>query len=725
MRIIIISNRLPVKVNRTIVEISFSQSEGGLVTGLRSLKTSSETLWIGWPEVCPESEEERTIIEKKLMPLSFRPVFLSKEQITDFYEGYSNSIIWPLCHYFYYFIQYDQKLWNAYQEVNRLFCEVASKVIRKGDIVWVQDYHLMLLPGMLREKFPNLGIGYFHHIPFPSYELFRVLPERAEILKGLLGADLIGFHTHDYMRHFISAAYRVLDLDCQMDRIYNQNRKVHIDTFPMGINYELYNNASRSNVILNKVVQLKEQFGSNKIALSIDRLDYSKGILHRLHGFEKFLEKYPEFRHKISLVMVVVPSRDKVEKYADLKSKIDETIGGINGRYSTPEWRPVYYFYRSYHFEDLVAFYNVADIALVTPLRDGMNLVAKEYVASKADKPGVLILSEMAGAAIELKDALIINPNDINQIAHALKQSMDMCDNEKTKRIGRMQQVISTQNVNKWASNFITDLIGSKEKRIISLAKNIDNAALNEITQNFEAAKNRLIVLDYDGTLVPLVKNPDMSVPGDKLLQILTRLANNKKNKIVINSGRNPESLDKWFGNLNIGLAAEHGAFYKQNGQWISNNFERPNFNAEFFEVLNLITEKTPGSHIELKKTSIVWHYRNCDAWLAELREKQLTDALIPICARAGLQIMKGNKIVEIKSPINNKGIEIKRLIKERFYDFILGMGDDATDEDMFHALPKEAFTIKVGSVSDASRFSLKSPSDSLKLLEKLSAINN
>ncbi len=725
MRIIIISNRLPVKVNRTSGDITFTKSEGGLVTGLRSLKTDSEIIWIGWPDVCPETEEEKNIIENKLVSSNFQPVFLSHEQIADFYEGYSNSIIWPLCHYFYYFIQYEQRLWSVYQEVNRLFCQVASKVIRRGDIVWVQDYHLMLLPGMLRVKFPNLGIGYFHHIPFPSYELFRVLPERAEILKNLLGADLIGFHTHDYMRHFISAAYRVLDLDCQMDQIYYKNRKIHVDTFPMGINYELFNTTSNSKVVEKKVSRLKKQFGSNKLALSIDRLDYSKGILHRLHGFENFLEQYPEFRFKISLVMIVVPSRDKVEKYADLKSKIDETIGGINGKYSTPEWRPVYYFYRSYQFEDLVAFYNLADIALVTPLRDGMNLVAKEYVASKPNKPGVLILSEMAGAAIELKDAIIINPNDINQIAQALKQSMEMSETEKIRRIRRMQQVISAQNVNKWALNFINDLIDSKEKRIINLAKNLDKSAFIEISQNYSEAENRLIVLDYDGTLVPLVKDPDLSVPSDKLLKVLNRLANNKKNKIVINSGRDPETLDKWFGNLNIDFAAEHGAFYKESGKWIQNNFEKPHFTADFFDVLNQITGKTPGSHIELKKTSIVWHYRNCDAWLAELREKQLTNALMPICARSGLQIMKGNKIVEIKNPLTNKGIEVLRLLQKNSYKFILAMGDDVTDEDMFHSLPKEAVTIKVGSVSDLARFSLKSPSDSLNFLEKLSLINN
>jgi trehalose 6-phosphate synthase/phosphatase len=513
-------------------------------------------------------------------------------------------------------------------------------------------------------------------------------------------------------------------MDCQLDQIHFQNRKVYIDAFPMGINYDLFNNTSKSQTIEKKVTKLIKQFGSHKLALSIDRLDYSKGILHRLQGFEEFLDRYPDFRAKLSLVMVVVPSRDKVEKYADLKTKIDETIGRINGKYSTPEWRPVYYFYRSFQFEDLVAFYKIADIALVTPLRDGMNLVAKEYIASKAEKPGVLILSEMAGAATELKDAIIINPNDINEISEALKQGMEMADEEKAVKLKKMQAATSMQNVNKWASNFVRDLVKSKEKRMVSLAKHLDKPLIDTIKESYRNARRRLIVLDYDGTLVPLVKDPQLSVPGTKLLNILSKLTNNPKNKVLINSGRDPETLDNWLGQLSIDMAAEHGAFYKTDNRWYENAIKKPNFNQELFDTLEIITEKTPGSHIERKKTSIVWHYRNCDAWLADLREKQLTDALIPVCTRAGLQIMKGNKIVEIKDPLINKGNEIIRVMEQNTYDFFLAMGDDVTDEDMFRALPEDAITIKVGSVSDTARFSLKSPAESLNFLEKLSILN-
>lgn len=721
MRIIIISNRLPVKAKKEGEEYNFVRSEGGLATGLSSLQTNDEIHWIGWPGLYPENNDEKDSIAKELNINKLHPVYLSPEQIQEFYEGYSNSTIWPLCHYFYAYISYNKRFWDSYKEVNRLFCAEASKIIKPGDIVWVQDYQLMLLPGMLREQFPDIGIGYFHHIPFPSYELFRVLPERAEILKGLLGADLVGFHTPDYMRHFISAAYRVLGFESHLDEIQFNNRMVHIDSFPMGINYQQHFEVSLNENVQKIAVDLKDQFGQHELVLSVDRLDYSKGILHRLKGFESLLENHPEYRAKVSLVMVVVPSRDTVDRYADLKAKIDETIGGINGKYSTLNWRPVYYFYRSFPFDELMSLYHIADIGLVTPLRDGMNLVAKEYVAVKRDNPGVLILSEMAGAATELKDAIIINPNNIDEIENALVEAIKMPKDEKIERLRRMQQIVSKQDINKWTSDFIIELGKIVQKRQIVLGKQLNEKAILEIRNKYHKATKRLIVLDYDGTLVPLVKDPKLSVPGSNLLNVLEKLSNITGNKIVINSGRDPETLDKWFGHLNVFLAAEHGAFYKEDGIWHENVREKLNIDQEVTDILEYITEKTPGSHIEIKKTAIVWHYRSCDRWLAELREKQLIDALMVPCSRKNLQIMKGNKVVEIKDPGINKGKEVLRLLKNQDYGFILAMGDDITDEDMFHSLPDSAITVKVGSYSDLARYSLKSPAESVSFLYNLS----
>lgn len=722
MRIIIIANRLPVRVTGENGRFQFQRSEGGLATGLGSLQTGDDIIWLGWPGLYPGTEGEKNTIRIRLKHDNFYPVFLTPEHIRDFYEGYSNNILWPLCHYFYYFIQYEKSYWEAYKEVNNLYCQAAARIIRDDDFVWVQDYQLMLLPGLLRDRFPNLSIGYFHHIPFPSYELFRVLPERAELLKGLLGANLVGFHTYDYMRHFISASYRVLGLDCNLDEIDYCGRRVHIDTFPMGINYPLYFDSSENELVQDIAVEFKTQFGGSALVLSVDRLDYSKGIIHRLKGYEAFLDNHPEYRNRVSLVMVVVPSREKVDTYAELKARIDETIGGINGKYSTLNWRPVYYFYRSLSFEELIAMYHIADIAMVTPLRDGMNLVAKEYVAAKRHQPGVLILSEMTGAAIELKDALIINPNNIDEIEMALHQAMVMPLNERMDRLRNMQRIIARQDINRWTSDFIDELGRIKEKSGLFTEKQLNGQSIELIKKQYTEAKRRLIILDYDGTLVPLVGNPMMAAPGDRLIDLLNRLSKDTANHIVINSGRDVEILEHWLGGLDLTFVAEHGAFCKTGGQWHENVRLPYTIDEEILRILNYITEKTPGSHIETKRFSVVWHYRNCDAWLAELRQKQLVDALILPCARQNLQIMKGNKVVEVKPQDIHKGIEVERILRRESFDFILSMGDDITDEDMFRSLPPEAITIKVGSFSENARYYIYSHEQSVALLEKLCA---
>lgn len=690
-----------------------------MTTGLDSLQTSYEKHWIGWPGMCIDREEDKREISAKLGELNFHPVFLSPDHFENYYEGYSNSTIWPLCHYFFAYTQYKNRFWQAYQQVNRLFCEEVCRLVGPEDLVWVQDYQLMLLPGLLRQVHPEMGIGYFHHIPFPSYELFRILPERAEILKGLLGADFVAFHTPDYMRHFISAAERVLRVDFKLDEVQLGNRVVRVDALPMGINYELYHQSSLKSETRQAIDRTRKLFGSDKLILSVDRLDYSKGILHRLGGFAAFLEHHPEYRGRVTLAMVIVPSRDRVGCYAELKTKIDEEIGSINGRYSTMDWTPVCYFYHGFGFEELAALYYVADVALVTPLRDGMNLVAKEYVATKRDNPGVLILSEMAGAAVEMTDALLINPNDIEQIEHAICRALEMPVEEQLKRIGRMQATLSFQTVSKWASDFVRGLneVGRKNKAFG--CKRITASDMAAIKLRYDGARRRLILLDYDGTLIALKPRPEDAAPTPELLNLLELLAADSSNRVVINSGRDHLTLDRWLGKLPVWFAAEHGAFYKEDGVW-HNRAGSAEWGAGLLSVLRLFVRKTPGSCLEEKETALAWHYREVDAWLGTLRAQQLVNALISICSRQNLQILQGNKVVEIKSPDYTKGSEVNRLLQSGNYDFILAMGDDTTDDDMFQVLPSWAETIKIGHVSECALYNLPSQSETLPFLRAL-----
>ena len=720
MKILIIANRLPVKIERTEDSFVVKRSEGGLATGLGSLETDAEMHWVGWPGVHVDDENEKQEITEKLNELNYHPVFLSGEQIENYYEGYSNSTIWPLCHYFFAYIQYKAEYWEAYRQVNTLFCEEALPFIEDDDIVWIQDYQLMLLPKKIRDKKPKVNIGYFHHIPFPSYELFRVLPEREQVLEGLLGADLIGFHTHDYMRHFISAIYRVLDLNCNLDEISLKDRIVHVDAFPMGINYEQYHRAPSLPEVKKISKRLIEELGNQTIVLSVDRLDYSKGILHRLNGFANFLENHPEYHKKVSLAMIVVPSRDAVDRYADLKTRIDQYIGKINGMYSTLGWTPVYYFYQSFPFNELVALYDIADIAMVTPLRDGMNLVAKEYLATKRGKPGVLILSEMAGAAIELTDAIIINPNDTQEIEAAILQALTMPKKEQRIRLNNMQKRISTQTVKKWANDFVKELLYISKQNNEIFQKIVGKRQLSQIKKEYDQAYTRLILLDYDGTLSPFVKNPEDAVPSKELLNLLKKMTADKKNKVVINSGRNRQVLDKWFKGIDLDFAAEHGAFFKENHKWHKNVQEKITWDDEILRIIEHTIDKTPRSRMEIKDSSLVWHYRNVDVWLAELRQKQLINALMGPASRLNLQIVPGNKIVEIKSPDFNKGSEVKRLLGKNNYDFILAIGDDTTDEDMFHALPPGGVSIKVGHFSPAAKYRIPVQSSVIPFFENL-----
>ncbi len=719
MKLVIISNRLPLTVVKEENEYRVMPSTGGLSTGLNSLETSMERHWIGWPGMYVDEQIEKEKIDGQLAALNFHSVYLTPEQIEKYYEGYSNSVLWPLFHYFFSHVRYRNEYWDSYKEVNALFCEKAIQIIEPDDIVWVQDYQLMLLPQMIRKKSPEISIGYFHHIPFPSYELFRCLPERAELLNGLLGADLVAFHTHEYMRHFISAVFRIMKLDCYLDEIHLNERIVDVDAFPMGINYHLYHNALLNPDISRRANELLEEFNTSKLILSVDRLDYSKGILIRLKSFENFLANNRQYHEKVSLIMIVAPSRDKVGIYAKLKEDIDQKVGAINGKYSTAGWRPVYYFYRPFQFEELTALYHISDICLVNSFRDGMNLVAKEYVATKRDGKGVLILSEMAGASIELSDALIINPTNTKEIENAILQALEMPEDEQKNAIWNMQEIISTQHVGQWAKDFIQELVDVKKENKNLQEKVIGDINFNEIRQVYRKAKNRLIILDYDGTLLRFHSNPMKAYPTPDVSVLLEKMCSDPHNRIVISSGRDKQTLESWLGHLPLGIAAEHGMFYKEDGIWKS-NIKKINWDNEILEILKHVVKKTPRSRLEIKETALVFHYRDVDIWLAEIRATQLINALINPCSRQNLQIMKGNKIIEVKSGECNKGTEALRLISKSDYDFIMAIGDDTTDEEMFIALPEDAIKIKVGIASNTARYNILKQDQTIDFLKKL-----
>lgn len=726
-RLIVVSNRLPVSVSRKDGELVFTPSAGGLATAMASLDVpeGSDRLWIGWPGIPTEDLKrgEKLKVTLELRKLGYVPVFLTRQQVALFYEGYANDTIWPLFHYFQSYAQYDKRYWEAYQEVNELFMKASVRHATTTSSFWIHDYHLMLLPRLLRQALPNASIGFFLHIPFPSYEIFRLLPNRKEILQGLLGANLVGFHIYDYARHFQSSVLRILGIESKHGVFHIGKRIVTADAFPIGIDYDKFVAAlSDKNVIAQRKTIVKHHPGQ-KLLLSVDRLDYSKGIMKRLEAFEEFIKHHPEQQKKYQLIVIAVPSRIEVETYKRLRDDIEKYISRINGTYGTVDWVPISYQFKNLPFHELVALYAESDIALVTPLRDGMNLVAKEYLACKQDGRGVLILSEMAGAIDELPEALRINPNNIDSIVQAVEEALAMPKKQQALALESMQSRLSHYTVQRWAEDFMTELALSTDQQERRSEKLLTPKNEARLVRLYRKAQRRLVILDYDGTIKNFVKSPlpEDAAPDQSLLQLVSKLAAQPRTTVAIVSGRSRTALDAWFGDLPVSLAAEHGAWMKYHGQWSHQQHSLGEYKKKLIHIMHQYADRTPGAIVETKDFALVWHYRMVPTELAHARNASLRHDLNQVLAGTDIEIHNGSKIIEVKPRGIHKGAVAEDLAAVHKADFILCMGDDYTDEDMFKVLPEDAFTIKV-SVSDTNaRYQLQSVEDALALLEKLS----
>ncbi len=722
---IIVSNRLPVKISEHKNKLKVSPSEGGLATGMGSIYREGDNIWIGWPGIEIRDNEKQEDVTEALKSLNLVPVFLNEEQITRYYEGFSNEVLWPVFHYLSTYAVYDYKNWRMYQQVNEKFRDIILQHLEPGDILWIHDYQLLLVANMVRQSQPDISIAFFQHIPFPSKELFRLIPWREEILKGMLGADLIGFHTFDDSRHFLSSATHLLPIHGKANMLLIGDRPVIVEPFPMGIDSEKFSKLSNSAKVRKQIKELRENFKEQKLILSIDRLDYSKGIIQRLEAFEFFLERQPEYVGKITFYMIVVPSRDNVAQYKELKNEIDRLVGNINAKYRTFDWHPIAYFYHGYPLEIISALYNIADVCLVTPMRDGMNLVSKEYVASRNDNTGILILSEMAGASKELIDAILVNPNNQDSIRQALLEAFTMSREEEEMRMKAMRQVVFKFNIHHWVKLFMKRLEEVKQLQQSMKAKLVQNKIRSQIIKEYVNAKKRLILLDYDGTLVGFQKQIDKASPDEKLYNLLDRLSADEHNQLVIVSGRKYQTLETWFGNRNYQLVAEHGAWRKLlHDQWIQRPGLSNRWKEEVYQIMEAFADRTPGAFIEEKSYSLVWHYRKVQEGLGAMRANELMDNLRYYLTAHGLQLLDGDKVIEVKNSEVNKGRATTEIMHGNEYDYILAIGDDHTDEDIFKAVPETAISIKVGSNVSAARFYVNNFHEVRTLLESLAELS-
>ena len=726
-RLIIVSNRLPFSIEKTSDGLSLRASSGGLVSAINSYfekqvgkhASFDEKLWIGSVDFLPQEYEEiKDKIEKDKFQV--QPIFPEQELYTKYYDGFSNSTIWPLFHYFPSLVEFDKDTYVAYNEINALFANQIASILRQDDVVWIHDYQLMLLPQMLRKLKPEASIGFFLHIPFPSYELIRLLPKswRTGLLEGILGADLIGFHTHEYVQHFIQSVKMAMKVDNHFNDLQYKNRLVKTDLFPIGIDFEKFNNACHDPTIITTKEQLKQNFSGKKIIFSVDRQDYTKGLMYRLKGFEEFLKSFPEWKEKVVFILNVIPSRNTIKTYIERKAMLEEKISTINGKFSSIAWQPIIYRYTHLPFEELSALYQIADVALITPLRDGMNLVAKEYVASCAKKHGVLILSELTGAASELNEAILVNPTDQEEVAEAINNALRMSSMEKKQRMSFMQDRLKTYDVVRWVTDFLDQLKSTRQEQQKLMVKLLDQKSINRIIKNFNDASNRVLLLDYDGTLSPFTPLPADAVPSGKLLELLSQLSSDNRNQCVIISGRDQQTLETWFGALPVTLVAEHGAAVKyKNKEWEPQIAGNDAWKENIRSIMQLFVARCSGSLIEEKKNTITWHYRNTYGDLGFTRSRELLNNLRQITANTSLQVIDGNKVLEVRQIGVDKGAMALKLVDHFKPEFILCIGDDTTDEDMFKLLEKKAITIKIGTNATAAQFNLLKQEDVLPFL--------
>ena len=721
MKIITVSYRLPLSIKRQNRKTIITQSAGGLATAILSYaeKSKANLTWVG----VADFEKQTWDNHKDSFAKTFdtEPVFLDKKLNKNFYNVFSNSVLWALFHYFPSFVEYNDEAFEAYKSANEIVAEKVNAIYEPGDVVWIHDYHFLGLAALVRQQHPDAKIGFFLHIPFPNFELFRILPNKAKkyILQGILGANVAGFHTWDNAIHFTECVEKILGYT-QKSFVFTQDtHRTKVGSFPISIDFDKFYDAyDKPNVVALRD-EIKELYGDKKIIFSVDRLDYTKGINNRLNAFESFLKKHPEWQEKVVFLLVIVPSREEIGKYGERKKMIEVNIGRINGAMGSYKWAPVVYQYQSVDFDRLIALYTSADVALISPVRDGMNLVAKEYVASRKDARGVLILSSMAGAAKELQEAITINPFDTELTGEKIALALNMPEEVQEMKMKRMQAYLKTHDVFRWANKFLaeTEEMHSHDNKALKL----NGKAKEELLNAFENAGKRLLLLDFDGTLVNLKPRPELAVPDAKLLSLLAALAADPKNDVWIISGRDRNFLERHLGHLPIGLVAEHGGYIKQDGGWESIIQGTVEWKQRVIDVMQEYADMNAESFIEIKEFGVAFHYRNVDEKQGFLMSRELLTLLKNHLFNIPVQIIDGNKVIEVKHFMAHKGTTCRNNILCGDYDFTLAFGDDKTDEDLFEQLNGiNEFSVKVGPGNTAAQYRIASVEKVLEFLGRL-----
>jgi trehalose 6-phosphate synthase/phosphatase len=724
-RWITVSNRLPFSVSTDGNQIS--TSSGGLVSALNGVRTKSERLWIGaspdglthdrWPEVSRRLNNTQW---------RFHPVFAPQNLYEAYYNRFCNDVLWPLLHYHGELVRFETEAWESYQKMNQLFALELIKIARPDDLVWIHDFHLFLLARELRLLRPELRIGFFLHVPFPSSEIFRQLPVREEILFSLLECDLIGFHDYAYLQHFQNAVQRVLGLESHFLSITRKERVTRLGIFPVGIDTSDFIRRSAQP----KIQALEKEIRQNEfLFLGVDRLDYMKGIDLKLKAFRHLLRENPEYRGHTTLLQVAVPTRSAVPAYSDLARETACLVGEINGEFSTPKWTPIQYIHASVSSDQLLALYRAADALIVSSKRDGMNLVALEYIASQdPTDPGVVLLSEFAGAISALSHTLAINPWDIEDSANKMKLAVTMSDQEKICRMNTMQSYIKSYTSTEWAISFMAELSRPVPERLQKDPPRLDlsDISIHTVCNRLLAPEPKRITIfvDYDGTLVPICLRPEDAVLSDESKTLLRNLVSYPWLDIVVVSGRDSKFLQEQFREFPIHLASEHGAksYDPTNGRWRRHvHRSRADWYPDALKIMKDYADRVPGSRVEKKQYAIAWHYRLAPPEYGDLQSKKLAEELEIGLANLPVSIIRGKKVIEARAIEADKGVFARSFLEASpAHTGSLVIGDDATDEDIFKAIRGRGISIRIGPGPSAADFALLSQADVLVFLLKL-----
>ena len=711
-RCLLVTNRLPLTFDENSNE--FIPSAGGLISSLKGLNSKQVGFDFEW--IAPTTQ-----IYPYESGLPGHPVLIPKDIYQSYYNGFCNKVLWPLFHYERSTIAQDISGWENYKKVNSIIADEIIKKANFDDTVWIHDFHFFLIPELLKQKRPDLKVGFFLHIPFPSSEIFRELPQRKEILNSLIQCDLIGFHDLSYLNHFKRSVSRILGEECPV--VYKRNWGV----YPISIDTDHFIELAERDLTRQYLCSFQKTKKEMKWILGVDRLDHIKGLLQKLYTFESFLRKYPEQIGNVQLIQIVVPSRSDIFEYQTLKQEVEQLVSRINGEFGTPGKMPVHYIFNHICSAELSALYQISEVMHIASSRDGMNLVGLEYVASQnCNHPGTLLLSEFTGAHSTLSYAISINPWNIDETAEKIHDALSRPIEIRQHEMQEMKSFLMNYTSSHWAKLFLDDLNEFTSNKRLSQVPNEENFFpwMSEL-------KNKKILLfcDFDGTLAPLHPTPAKVSLLEETKKVLSDITMNKKIDFVVVSGRDQNFLQDLFtkNNYHFSLAACHGAYsYLPDSQEWEHLIphDSTNWKENIIEVFKLYTTRTPGSFYEDKGYAIAWHFRNSPEEFADFVANKLFVELEEALSSIPAQVSRGKKIIEVKSLHACKGHFVQHYLERREYlpEVVIAIGDDTSDEDMFEYLQNNAsvktFCIKVGEEKTNAKYSLKDQSkvDSLLL---------